>query len=51
MVAVGAAKSVQGVLRRDVRERSCPAILAGHRVLESKGRLSKGRLVGTRFIC
>jgi len=46
MVAVGAAKSVQGVLRRDVRERSCPATLPGHRILELKGCL-----VGTRFIC
>lgn len=46
MVAVGAAESVQGVLPRDAGERSCPAMLSGRRVLESKGCL-----VGTRFIC
>jgi hypothetical protein len=46
MVAVGAAESVQGVLRRDVRERSCPAMLSGHRVLAAKDCL-----VGPRFIC
>jgi hypothetical protein len=43
---VGAAKSVQGFPHRDVRELTCPAMLSGHRVPESKCRL-----VGTRFIC
>ncbi len=46
MVVVGAAESVHEVLRRDVREWSCSAMLSGHRVPESKGRL-----VGPRFIC